>query len=167
VPPISDKTNSKLENRNKHLNILDGVELSEQQYKFINPNDCESMMELNPSLAMARYGEKGKYGVMIITSLTSGEKLIVNDPDAEESTFFKSENMPEYPGGEFALTKWISQSINYPEEVRRAGIKGTVLVNFIVTKSGKVVQAKVVRGIDPRLDAESERVVSQMPDWKP
>ncbi len=68
--------------------------------------------------------------------------------------------------GQF-LSKWVYQYLRYPEEAVQNGIQGTVQVNFTVGKDGKVRDVRVVKSVDPLLDAEAVRVVSASPDWKP
>lgn len=65
------------------------------------------------------------------------------------------------------LEKWVYQYIRYPESAVRNGIQGRVMVDFIVDKEGKVTDVRVVRSVDPELDAEAIRVVSASPKWKP
>ena len=65
------------------------------------------------------------------------------------------------------LEKWVYQYIKYPDSAIRNGIQGKVMVEFIVDKDGKVTDARVVKGVDPELDAEAIRVVSASPKWKP
>ena len=57
--------------------------------------------------------------------------------------------------------------LRYPEQAVRNGIQGRVLVNMVIDERGKVTDVKVVKGVDPLLDAEAVRVVSASPDWKP
>ena len=84
-----------------------------------------------------------------------------------EQVFFMVEDMPEFPGGETALSKFISNSIIYPELAVEKGIQGKVYVAFVVTQNGKVANAKIAQGIDPALDKEALRVVNSLPLWKP
>ena len=59
------------------------------------------------------------------------------------------------------------QYLKYPQDAIRNGIQGTVMVQFIIEKDGKVAEAKVVKGVDEELDAEALRVVTASPKWKP
>ena len=58
------------------------------------------------------------------------------------------------------------QYLKYPQDAIRNGIQGTVMVQFIIEKDGKVAEAKVVKGVDEELDAEAVRVISASPKWK-
>jgi len=86
-------------------------------------------------------------------------------PD-EEQVFFIVEEMPEFPGGEAALRNFIAQTIKYPVAAQDLGIQGRVYVSFVVSKTGKVIDAKIARGVDPVLDKEALRVVNALPLWK-
>jgi len=74
---------------------------------------------------------------------------------------------PEFAGGDEALMKFIAENVKYPEEAKKQEITGKVFVQFIVNKTGKVEGIKTVKGVHPLLDAESERVIGLLPDWKP
>jgi TonB family protein len=89
------------------------------------------------------------------------------DPIKKDSVFVMVEYMPQFPGGEEALWKWIAESIKYPIPAAQNGIQGKVYVTFVVESDGSVSRAKVVRGVDPSLDAEALRVVNALPKWKP
>ena len=65
------------------------------------------------------------------------------------------------------LEKWVYQYIKYPEAAIREGVQGRVMVDFIIDKEGKVTDVRVVRSVDPELDAEAVRVISASPKWKP
>ena len=86
---------------------------------------------------------------------------------AEGEVFMVVEEMPEFPGGMGECMKWLSQNIKYPADAKEKGVQGRVIVQFVVEKDGTIVNAKVVRGVDPDLDAEALRVVNQSPKWKP
>lgn len=77
------------------------------------------------------------------------------------------EEMPQYPGGAEALLEFLNNNVQYPEEAEKAGIQGRVIATFVVEKDGSVSNAKVVKSVDPLLDAEALRVISAMPKWKP
>jgi len=65
------------------------------------------------------------------------------------------------------MQEWVYKYLKYPEDALREGIQGRVLVDFMITEKGKLVDARVVKGVDPLLDEEALRVISLSPDWKP
>jgi TonB family protein len=85
----------------------------------------------------------------------------------DEQIFFIVEEMPEFPGGESELRKFIANNIKYPEVAQQNGIQGRVYVTFVVDKNGEVANARIARGVDPELDREALRVVNSLPQWTP
>ncbi|MBS2098269.1 energy transducer TonB [Carboxylicivirga linearis] len=94
--------------------------------------------------------------------------LAMDEEEAEDApVFFIVEEMPEFPGGEEALRKFIAQSVKYPVIAQENGIQGRVYVSFVVNTKGAVTDVKIARGVDPNLDKEAIRVVKSMPAWTP
>jgi protein TonB len=87
----------------------------------------------------------------------------------EEEVFYIVEDMPTFNGGDPAteFRKYIAQNLRYPEIAAENGISGRVIVQFAVNKVGQVVDAVVVRAVDPALDKEAIRVVMSSPKWTP
>ena len=88
------------------------------------------------------------------------------DPD-DPTVFYSVEIMPQFPGGDVALLKWISEHIQYPTNAAENGIQGRVICTFIVEPDGSVTNVKVVRPLDPNLDTEAVRVLFSLPKFKP
>ncbi len=86
--------------------------------------------------------------------------------DAKE-VFLVVEQMPEFPGGDAARVKFLSENIQYPLQAVESGIQGTVYVSFIVDIDGRLDSIKILRGIGGGCDEEALRVVKNMPKWKP
>lgn len=74
---------------------------------------------------------------------------------------------PQFPGGDQGLQWFLANNVKYPKKCQENGIQGKVLVQFVVQKDGSITEIKVLRSVDPRLDAEAVRVVKKMPKWKP
>jgi TonB family protein len=77
-----------------------------------------------------------------------------------------SENA-EFPGGDVALSDWMRKNMKYPEECRKQGIQGRVVISFVVNKDGSIVDLETVRSPHPALAEEGLRVVKSMPKWEP
>ena len=84
-----------------------------------------------------------------------------------DDAFDVVEQMPEYPGGPKALMEFLNNNVQYPAEAEKAGIQGRVIATFVIEKDGSISNAKVVKSVDPLLDAEALRVIGAMPNWKP
>ena len=96
----------------------------------------------------------------------SDEDLEIVEEDDEE-IFMVVENMPEFPGGDLGLMKYIQKNVKYPPIAKEYNITGKVYISFVVDKSGSVTNVKVVRGVDKNLDAEAVRVIKSLPKYKP
>ncbi len=66
-----------------------------------------------------------------------------------------------------ALYEEIGSKLKYPEQARRMGIEGKVYVEFVVQKSGKVTDIKVLKGIGAGCDEAAKAVMSEMEYWNP
>ena len=111
-------------------------------------------------------------------------------PDDEQVMWGVPEQMPNFPGGETALMKYISEHLVYPQEAKDAGVEGRMLdfingnleypqeakdaeiegkvfVSFIVEKDGSLSSIKLLRGIGYGCDEAAMDVVRKMPKWKP
>jgi len=75
--------------------------------------------------------------------------------------------MPEFPGGETALQKYLRSSVKYPTIAMENGIQGKVYVGFVVERNGTISNVRIARGVDVSLDREAMRVVRLMPKWIP
>ena len=97
---------------------------------------------------------------------------VVVEPPAEpeakpEPIFMSVEQMPQFPGGDEALLKYLSSHINYPPMAAENNIQGRVVVQFVVDKTGRVGEVKLIRGVDKNLDNEAVRVCKSLPKFTP
>ena len=88
------------------------------------------------------------------------------EPEPDE-VFMVVEDQPEFPGGTAALLEYLRKNIKYPAICRENNIQGKVIVTFVVNKDGSIVDIEVIKSVNPSLDKEAIRVISQMPKWKP
>lgn len=96
------------------------------------------------------------------------EVIVEEKAPVEDNKVFTSvEQMPQFPGGDAELLKWISSHIKYPAIAMENNVQGRVVVQFVVTKNGSIGEVKVVRGKDPDLDKEAVRVVKTLPNFIP
>ena len=88
-------------------------------------------------------------------------------PWGSDRVFLVADVIPQFEGGREGLSRYLSKNVHYPSDAIDKVKQGTVLVCFVVTMEGKVMDAKIVRGVDPLIDKEALRVVTEMPPWKP
>lgn len=102
--------------------------------------------------------------------LKAKEEIAQPEPpknEEENKVFDAVEEQPSFPGGQGALMAWLNDNIKYPVVAAENGIQGKVIVQFVVGKNGSISNVKVLRSVDPSLDKEAVRVVSNMPNWTP
>lgn len=85
----------------------------------------------------------------------------------KDQVFIIVDQMPEFPGGEYAFRTYIGKNIKYPDDAKKTGIKGKVFVSFIIDKDGNVKNPKIVKSVSPSIDKEALRVISSLPKWTP
>jgi TonB family protein len=77
------------------------------------------------------------------------------------------ESKPQFPGGEKALLDYIRDNTIYPASIYEKGIKGHIIIGFVIDTTGAVGNVELLKGIHKLLDEEALRVVTQMPNWSP
>ena len=93
---------------------------------------------------------------------------VVEMPKRDENEILKSvEQMPQFPGGDAALIKYLDSHIQYPPEAAKNNIQGRVILQFVVDKTGEIGEVKVVRSVDKDLDEEAVRIVKTLPKFIP
>ncbi len=95
-----------------------------------------------------------------------GERLPtpVDDPTIDAAY---AKVRPEFPGGESGIQAYLRKALRYPEDLREAGIQGTVFLELVIGDDGSVSMVQVKRGVHPAMDQEAMRVVKAMPKWTP
>ncbi|MDO9186891.1 MAG: TonB family protein [Bacteroidia bacterium] len=88
------------------------------------------------------------------------------EPDQLQDELKSVDQMPEFPGGQDSLLKFIHKNFKYPANYKAESSNKKIDVNFIVDKDGKIKKAKIVKGLNSELDKEALRVVNIMPKWK-
>lgn len=100
--------------------------------------------------------------VLLFSFMTSTAQTKKND-----MVFDVVEVMPQFPGGQIAMLKYIMENLKYPEQAMKEGIQGRVAVRFIVEKDGSISDVKPILSVHPLLNKEAVRVVESMPKWTP
>ena len=98
----------------------------------------------------------------------NAEAQVTDESAPQSKKVYRSvEQMPQFPGGEAGLMRYLQSNINYPANAAMNNIGGRVILQFVVEKDGHIGEVKVVRSIDPEIDAEAVRVVKSLPDFIP
>jgi protein TonB len=105
----------------------------------------------------------------VVAGTGNGDELFLGQDGSEtDEPFVLVEVMPAFKGGDLGKFRdWVSKRTNYPPEAYENNIKGTVFLTFIVEKDGSVTNVTVLKGVDPLLDNEAVRAISESPKWSP
>ena len=95
------------------------------------------------------------------------EKPVEKPVEKTEEVFQSVEQMPQFPGGEVALMKFLQSHINYPPMAAENNVQGRVVVQFVVDKTGRVGEVIIARSVDKDLDKEAVRVCKSLPKFTP
>jgi len=113
------------------------------------------------------YYPSGKLaGTAIYTAGKETEvKLLEEDGSKKSEKVFERE--ADFPGGPKGWLAYMSKNLRYPDYDVNHNIQGIVIVEFKTTKTGKIVETMVIKGVEKRLDAEAHRIIRESPDWEP
>mgnify|MGYP000001735825 FL=1 len=167
--------------RQRPLYIIDGKESSFDP--GLTTNSIESIQLLEPEEATAKYGERGKYGAVEITTTAIYNLKHPKTASAEEASagqqptpaaseddtpFLIVDEMPLFQGKDLnTFRSWVQSQIRYPAEALKRGIEGRVVLSFIVERDGSVSTIELLQSPDRILSEEARRVVSSSPKWTP
>ena len=144
----------------KVIYIVDGERVD--NFKNDIPADEIAKMEVYKGAAASKWTSDPDVGVVIFTTKKAEASAM------EQQVFQVVEDMPEFPGGDLELRKFLAENVRYPQDAKDNNEQGTVYVKFIVDKTGKVTEPTIVKGSDcESLDEEAIRVVNTIPDFTP
>ena len=164
------------------LLIVDDKIATIEQVRALPRDAVARVATMREKAAIKSYGEKAKYGALIITTVKHQEEIdneeyparIIGANSTIDLGFAKADNVfdavdeiPQFPGGMAGMMQYLSSNLRYPRDAREAGTQGRVIVSFIVEKDGSISNAKVAKPTYSSLDEEALRVVSAMPNWTP
>ena len=162
------------------LLIVDGKIATIEQVRALPRDAVAKVATMREKTAIKSYGEKAKYGALIITTVKHQEEIeneeyaarIIGGNSTIDLGFAKTDDIfdevdeiPQFPGGMAGMMQYLSTNVRYPEDAKEAGAQGRVVVSFIVEKDGSISNARVTKSTYSSLDDEALRVVSNMPKW--
>ena len=135
----------------------------DRSVKFVGYNldgtECLLVRDADGTVRRLPAAEMGVRGVTI---------PLENREIPESEVYTTVEDMPEYPGGDLELRKYIAETVRYPEEAKANNQCGKVFVKFVIDKEGNVRDVELARGTGfESIDNEAMRVVKTLPQWKP
>jgi protein TonB len=142
----------------------------EEIVKYVPPVVVDSVPLLEKSqLSNDEYLNQTTSEKTDITGTGTGDNLMAGqDGTATDEPFFLVEVMPSFKGGGLDKFRiWVQNHATYPLAAVELKIRGTVFLTFIVEKDGSVSNVTVVKGVNPLLDNEAVRAISESPKWTP
>ena len=150
------------------LILVDEKEISREALDALPPASIESITVLKGQSAEALYGEKGKKGIILITTKKDGAPVETPVEGIKtEKVFTEMENPPAFPGGPSAWLKYLRHNLFYPEKAAANGTMGVVEVEFIVDMEGRLSEIKALNDPGDGLAEEAVRVLKASPPWVP
>lgn len=148
--------------KQRPLYIVDGVESPFSPE--LDANRIDEMRILKGDEAVARYGERGRNGVV---EITTGSDRRQTDADVDEP-YLVAETMPLFQGRDLrGFREWVQTHVKYPFEAMARKVQGRVVVTFVVERDGSVSSVQVAQSPDKLLADEARRVIGSSPAWTP
>jgi protein TonB len=138
-----------------------------QQQRYVPPVVVDSIKPEDVKQLMTADQAQTEVTNKEVVEVVQQVKEEVQEADPEAIPFVVVEEMPQFPGGDVALLKYIMEHTQYPEVAKENNIQGKVIVRFCVTSKGGVSQVSILKGVDPELDKEAIRVVNTLPTFRP
>lgn len=159
--------------REEVLNTIKVTELAIVEDKMVNEEDeiktQEEQIESMHSAGSVDF-DQGTDNKIVTREF---KKDVVVEPTVEKpkevvpDIFTQVEQMPQFPGGEAALMKFLSSHINYPPIAAENNVQGKVTLQFVIEMDGHVGEVRIARSVDKSLDQEAIRVVKLLPKFTP
>ena len=155
------------------LNTIQVTELAIVEDEKVRDEDQiisqDEIMESQTAFGTTNYDQGTDNRIVTKTMINEVvvEKPVERPAEVEHKVFTSVEQMPQFPGGEAALMKYLQSHINYPPMAAENGVQGRVVVQFVVEKNGSIGEVKVVRSMDKDLDKEAVRVCKSLPKFTP
>ncbi len=158
---------------NKNGKPLSGVSVSvaDNPVQEISDKNGRFVIEDVRENAMLEFSLSGYKSYYLATSgavFTMEMKIeLEKDNVPDKDVYLTAEKMPQYPGGEMELRKFIATNLNYPEEAKAQKAEGVVIVRFVVNTKGKIEDVEILQRVHPAIDAEVLRIVGKLEQFIP
>jgi protein TonB len=142
----------------------------EEIVRYVPPSVVDSIPPQEKSqLSTDEYLNQTTNQKVDFTGTGTGDNLMSGQDGTEtDEPFFLVEVMPSFKGGGLdKFRDWVQRRTNYPQAAIDKKITGKVYLTFIIEKDGSISNVTVVKGVDPLLDDEAMKAISESPKWTP
>ena len=145
--------------------------MAKDAVEMMNPSETAEMKAAEAA-ELAKAEEEAKAAELAKSEAEQKAEAKASDATAPADTtknvvYDVTETMPQFPGGQGVMMKYLAANIKYPASAVKAKKQGRVIVTFVIQKDGSVTNARIAKSVDPELDAEALRIVKAMPNWTP
>ncbi|MBK5721588.1 TonB family protein [Dysgonomonas sp. Marseille-P4677] len=85
---------------------------------------------------------------------------------SKDKIYIATDIMPQFPGGEQVMYKFIKERQIYPQSAIKANVEGRVIARFTVRADGSITNVHIIRGIHPDCDSLVVDIIKAMPRWE-
>lgn len=93
--------------------------------------------------------------------------ILPAEQQEKEKIFTVVEQMPQFPGGEAELMKYLAANLSFSDQAIEEATSYRTVVRFVVQQDGSIGDITVVKSIGSIADAEIIRCIRSMPRWNP
>jgi periplasmic protein TonB len=137
--------------------------------KYVPPVIVDSVPQLDTPLMITDDFISQKSGDQLeIAGTGTADDLFSGQGGGSDDAFYMVEVMPTFKGGDInKFREWVQKRTRYPQIAIDKKIKGKVFLTFIIEKDGSVSGVTVVKGVDPLIDNEAAKAITESPKWAP
>lgn len=165
------------------LYMIDDKEATKEQVEKLSQESIAAVDVWKGESAIEKFGEKGKNGVIKITTKKTGKEIaeaaiieaidklqevtVVGYKTEPNVVFTKAETPATFPGGSNGWMSYLKDQLRYPEAAQKTGTQGTIRVQITIEKDGSLSEVKALDNPGGGLAEEAVRVLKQGPKWNP
>ncbi|WP_191906989.1 energy transducer TonB [Adhaeribacter soli] len=138
----------------------------------LSPEIDAKVLETARKMPQWSPGKKGGQAVNVrlnlpVTVTAQGSGEIAEEEGELTEIYSFVEQSPEFPGGTSRMYEFMVKNLQYPAAAQEKGIEGRSIVQFVVTKTGKIRDVSILKSLGKEIDEEAMRLVKSMPVWTP
>ncbi len=142
-------------NNGPDITVVDYVEPTKQKPQLPElPKPTEPIVSVKDNLVEIEFAQTDLDPYAILNNPPARIEVHKKIED-EDKIFIAVEEMPEVIGGIGA----IQSKVHYTEMAKRMDVEGTIYVEAVINEEGKVIEAKIIKGLLPDLDEMSLNAV--------
>ena len=157
-----------------HVDMLVFSNQIESGYISTNESDRTKFTNWLTSVFKLESNNKKTSGGIVANNQTNG----ISEPDlmpqlpssiSPDEPVLTVELKPSFPGGEAAFYEYVGDEFQYPVRCQDEHINGSVVLRFLVDKTGKISRVSAIEETKscPEFTAEAIRVLQRSPRWIP